>query len=96
MVRPSSLEAYAEVKATGKAGNQEQAILDWLTQVNRAVSRRQIHAGTGIETSTVSARVNALIKRGAVHESAERYPCPITGIRVHLVELPKYGQLRLV
>lgn len=93
-MRESSLEAYGQVRASGKAGTQEQDILAFLTG-RQAMSRRQIAHALKLETGTCAARVNALVKRGALVESENRYPCPITGVRVHLLEVPSV-QLRLV
>lgn len=49
------------------------------------MTRRQVADKLGMETSSVAARVNLLIARGAVIEDAELKPCPLTGIRVHWI-----------
>ena len=43
---------------------------------------------TGLETSTVAARVNALVDANRLAESEELTPCPVTGRNVHKVGLP--------
>lgn len=79
-VAESSVAAYYEVaikrlpaqqKRTAKAMKGK----GWL-------SRRQVAALTGIETSTVSARINAMVAAGLVEESEQLARCPITNIHV--------------
>ena len=56
-------------------------------------TRRMTARALGMETSTVSARVNELVKHG---DLCERFiaPCPITGVRVNWIDLPD-GQMEM-
>jgi len=49
------------------------------------MTRRQIAHQLGLETSCVAGRVNELLSTGAITESEEIRPCPITGKRVHWI-----------
>ncbi len=54
-------------------------------------TRRMIAQSLGIETSTISARVNKLIEQGRVIECG-MHPCPITGRRVNWIKpIPEQG-----
>lgn len=93
-VRESSLMAYDSLK-TADLGNQERQVLAGVAMLIRTgqhtdgwVSRRQIAQVTGLETSTVSARTNALISAHRLAEDEQLRPCPITGRQVHMVGLP--------
>ena len=93
-VRESSLMAYDTLK-TADLGRQEKQVLAGVALLIRTgqhtdgwVSRRQIAQITGLETSTVAARVHSLIAAHRLVESEDLTPCPVTGKRVHMVGLP--------
>ena len=96
-VRESSLMAYDTLK-TADLGRQQKQVLAGVALLIRAgqhtdgwVSRRQIARVTGLETSTVAARVNALVDANRLAESEDLTPCPVTGRNVHMVGLPAPG-----
>jgi hypothetical protein len=93
-VRESSQIAYDTLK-TADLGRQEKQVLAGVALLIRTgqhadgwVSRRQIATITGLETSTVAARVHSLIAARRLVESGELQPCPVTGRNVHMVGLP--------
>ncbi len=85
-MRESSLEAYYDLGAYGQLERQERRIID-IMDSGRWYSRRELAALTMLETSTISARVNHLIERDVLLESAERSPCVVTGRMVFKVWL---------
>ena len=96
-VRESSLMAYDTLK-TADLGRQEKQVLAGVALLIRTgqhtdgwVSRRQIARLTGLETSTVAARVHSLIAAHRLVESEDLTPCPVTGRNVHMVGLPAPG-----
>ena len=96
-VRESSLMAYDTLK-TADLGRQEKQVLAGVALLIRTgqhtdgwVSRRQIARLTGLETSTVAARVHSLIAAHRLVESEDLTPCPVTGRNVHMVALPGAG-----
>jgi predicted transcriptional regulator len=52
----------------------------------KVCTRRMVAKSLGIETSTISARVNKLIAENRVIEDGAS-PCPITGKKVHWLKL---------
>ena len=90
-IRDTSREAYREVKGKGVDTIQHKQILDYLRMVGRPLTRRQISQATGIENSTVAARVNTLIKDLGVLYEPYKDKCPISGINVNYVALVKSG-----
>ena len=60
MIKQSSLDAYIELKGKGKMQAQQKTILQKMIP-NLDYTRRELAALTGIETSTISARVNAML-----------------------------------
>lgn len=52
----------------------------------KVCTRRMVAKALGMETGTVSARVNKLIADGLVIEAAAS-PCPITGKKVHWLKI---------
>ena len=76
-MRQTSLDAYESEQPTFNA--QERCIMNLLTVYNpKTLTRRQIASKLGMETATVSARVNALLKKGAVARTPARR-CPLSG-----------------
>jgi hypothetical protein len=97
-VRESSLMAYDAI-TTADLGRQERQVLAGVALLIRTgqhadgwVSRRQIAHLTGLETSTVAARVHSLIAARRLVESEDLTPCPVTGRNVHKVGLPTSEQ----
>lgn len=80
-VRESSIENHHFNQATMINQSKAQVIVDYVYRYGSWMTRRQIAEGTGIETATVSGRVNTLIAEGMLVECDERdkRPCPITG-----------------
>ena len=95
-VRESSLMAYDTLK-TADLGRQEKQVLAGVALLIRTgqhtdgrVSRRQIAQITGLETSTVAARANALVAAKRLVEDGEwQRKCPITGRCVHMLSIPE-------
>lgn len=83
-IKQSSLEAYQEIRGI-KEPTQCERISNYVKQ-KRSCTRRQIANALGMETSTVSARVNKLIKDNILYESKEIYLCPISKKRTHWLE----------
>lgn len=80
-VRESSIESHHTNEALLINQGKAERILEWTRRHGGWVTRRQISIGTGIETATVSGRVNALVASGDLIECEEheKRPCPITG-----------------
>lgn len=86
-VRNTSREAYREIEAEGLTGTQKRQIYLCLETVDKPLSRREISKYLGLETSSVAARVNAMIEDGHLEEIPKAMPCPITGRLVHHVRI---------
>lgn len=90
-VREASRDAYhGQI-----VGGREQTQCDLVeTEIIRQglCTRRMIAKVLGMETGTVSARVNKLIETGRVIETGTLHPCPITGRRVNWIKpIPEQG-----
>lgn len=59
-VRESSLDAYFDVKQTSTLQDQQRKIINVMIP-GKVYTRRELAVLSGIETSTVSARVNAML-----------------------------------
>jgi len=86
LVRDTSLSAYDGLKSDGRAGAQEQRVLDAM-QHGRDYSLQELARATGMPINAVSGRVNGLKKKGLVVE-APRRACSVTGNTIHPVRLP--------
>lgn len=64
LVQPTSKYAYYH-RALALEPTQFEKILD-VMELGRRYTRRELHHKTSIETSTISARVNSLIKLGKI------------------------------
>jgi predicted transcriptional regulator len=85
VVRDSSKEVYEnEVKGTVEF-KQSEIVANYILSKNK-LTRRMVATGLKMETGTVSARVNKLIKDGIVIESNEKAKCPITGKSVYWLQ----------
>lgn len=60
MIKDTSLDAYFDVKQTSTLQDQQRKIIS-VMQPETIYTRRQLAMLSGIETSTVSARVNSMI-----------------------------------
>ena len=79
MPSQTSIENYHEHKRSGKLGDQERELLDFLkTNPNRNYSRQELHKETGIPLASVCGRINTLVAAGLVDTRPNR-PCGITG-----------------
>lgn len=81
-VRDSSCIAYA---TSGPERALIRARIVGLLINEGEMTRRQIAHQLGLETSCVAGRVNELISTGAITESEDIRPCPITGRCVHWI-----------
>ncbi len=89
MVRIESINAYRKLKSNGIINQQEFDIVDYLLHTgNKALTRREIEAGTGIRGGSVAGRVNRLIEKKVLTEALSRI-CQISGMTV----IPVYVNL---
>lgn len=87
-VAETSIGAYHDHVQGPLEDQQIERVYAALVKHNYA-SRRMIAATTGLETSTVSARVNELLKRERIREAFVA-PCEITGKRVNWLTWKKH------
>lgn len=95
MVRTESINAYRRLKANGTINAQEFDIVDYLLKTgNKALTRREIEAGTGIRGGSVAGRVNSLLEKKVLAESLNRI-CNISGMTVTpvFVKLTNQGEI---
>jgi len=76
MARTASIIALNDL-STLKINRQEKRILNYVLSRAKPVSRRQIARALKMETSTVSARVNNMVKYGVLDEDG-KMTCPIS------------------
>lgn len=89
-IRTASLDAYHGHIAGGRELTQCDQVEAEIIR-HGTCTRRMIAQSLGIETSTISARVNKLIEQGRVIECG-MHPCPITGRRVNWIKpIPEQG-----
>lgn len=70
-IRTTSKSAYEEHKTSGKLGEQQKRILIFLLNVEDA-SRREIAEALGMDTSSVSGRVNEMLNAKIISEGHPR------------------------
>jgi DNA-binding MarR family transcriptional regulator len=88
-VRETSREVYQQMQELGRFGEQECKIMAFVREnCHLDFTRREISHYLDMETSTVSARVNALIKDGDIVERDSRRECSISKKNVHVIGLP--------
>lgn len=80
MIRDTSIESHAI-----NGHDTKRHIIRQFVRKNGPVTRRQIAAGLGFETATVSGIVTPLVNLGFLVET-EKARCPITGRNAYLVE----------
>lgn len=78
-VTETSLDAFFALKSTPQIQAQQLKILN-VMQAGVIYTRRELAHLTGIETSTVSARINAML--GLSVDVVGTRKCPITGVTV--------------
>lgn len=86
-VRDSSAESHIINKASGLNLNVGETIVEYIRN-HPWCTRRQVAAGTGILTSTVSGRVTDLLNKGKLVESGKKDECPISGRNVYSLKVP--------
>lgn len=85
MVKDTSLLAYQEHKASGRALSQRLQIFEFI-KANQPVTRKQIELGLGIGINAVCGRVNKLLEMGLIEVAFKNY-CPITGKYVEFLRI---------
>lgn len=83
-VRVTSMEAYREIKRTGKKRTQEQLVMDQIVVGylrRRDYTLQELEKKLGIGINAVSGRVNGLKKQGLVIERPRRR-CSVTQRKV--------------
>lgn len=73
MIRDTSRAAYVDISERGVLQDQERQIMLWchLLPPNAKFLRKEIGKALNMQNSTVSARVNRLVKLGYLEELAE-------------------------
>lgn len=88
-IRESSLNAHDYVQSSGKASTQENTILNFLRDnMHLSFTRRELAESLGMETSTMSARVNSLVKAGKLVELDHKRKCTVSKITAIALKLP--------
>lgn len=85
-IRSSSLDTYHNVIAGSREDGQAELVLDAIMSMGRC-TRRMVAHRLGMETGTVSARVNKLLADGRIVETGYKKPCPVTGISVNWLQI---------
>ncbi len=97
MVRPESINAYRCLKRVGIINQQEFDIVDYLLRTgNKALTRREIEAGTGIRGGSVCGRINSLLSKDPpVLAEALNRKCNMSGFTVTpvFVKLTNQGEI---
>lgn len=75
-MRSSSLESYKDLPQL-TINKQERKILRYVMSRAKAVSRHQIARALKMQTSTISARVNSMLKWGVIEENG-KVVCPVS------------------
>ena len=86
-MQDTSLNAYDELKSSGKHNKQTEVILAHLSH-GRDYSLQEIKQLTGYEINVVSGRVHDLKKMNLLNECAKR-KCTVTGKTIRPVRLPQ-------
>ncbi len=85
MVKETSLMAYQEHKASGKALSQRLQIFEFI-KANQPCTRKQIELGLGIGINAVCGRVNKLLEMGMI-EVAFKDKDPVTDRLVEFLRM---------
>jgi len=81
-VRDTSIEAYLDLRDSGRAETQKDKILMLFRFSREPMTNREMAFALGMEPSTVSARRNELIEEGKMKMAGKR-KCKITGITAY-------------
>lgn len=84
-MKQTSLNAYRELQERGKHLTQMATIYEYIL-ANGAATRRQIANDLEMDTSSVSGRVNDMLKTNAVFVSGKG-TCPISKKTVEIIEV---------
>lgn len=83
MIRSTSLEAYEELKKSGKENTQRGRILLSVIEAGRPVTRLELEGMTKLKINAVTGRVKSLLESGMIRETEDTIRCPISGNRVN-------------
>ena len=83
-VSESSRDAYHN-QVVGKSEPSQETKIEVYVFCHGRCTRTQVARGLGFKESLVGARVNKLIKEGFLQEELSRFPCPVTGSKVHWI-----------
>ena len=79
MVAETSVINFREHRDSGKLGDQERGLLEFLrSNPHKNFSRNEIHQAAGVPLASVCGRINALVKLGLPDERPQR-ACQVTG-----------------
>lgn len=92
--RDTAIDCHREHVIRNLAKPQYDRILNSMRE-DRDYSLSELSVLTGIEKSTISARINELRAVGRI-ETAEKRRCSVTQITITPSRLPAHGQLRLI
>lgn len=99
MIRSSSIEAYEELKKSGKEKTQRGKILLSIIEAGRPVTRLELEGMTKLKINAVTGRVRSLLESGMIRETDDMIVCPISGNRVNglvPVTAPCYQQITML
>ena len=73
-VRETSLDAYDQLRGTGKLQQAERTVLDAVDRHfgEREFTRKELQAASGIAINAICGRVNSLVKKGELVETDRR------------------------
>lgn len=87
MPSTTSIDNYHLHQRSGKLGDQEQAVLDFLAQhPGKNFSRSELSEAIALRLSSVCGRVNKLLELGLISERSKR-ACSITGKTISPVRI---------
>lgn len=89
MPATTSIDNYHAHQRSGRLGDQEQALLEFLAaNPTRNYSRTELHKALDLPVASVCGRINTLVKLGLVNERPTR-PCQITGKTITPVRIAR-------
>lgn len=92
-IADTSIDAYDEHRESGRLGEQQRRLMEWLHLNPGEYTRSELAKRTGIRLSSICGRVNELIELGYLEEAGRR-ECSETGRSAHpiRIRLPKVMQ----
>lgn len=72
MIRDTSILSYKDIKSSGIENTQLEKVYQYILSSSIPPTRREVSFSLGIDTSSVSARVNKLIEMKMVQEGIKR------------------------